>query len=360
MEFLIMKGKKTICALSIMGMSSLLAAQNTQKTEAKKPVEHYNKVFDQTEMNNAPVWTKAEYLIFKQFISNGLLVANQTGATRDADGFVHQTLNAANYDFRWESGVRVAMGYKIPHDKMDTVAKFTFVQGHAKRNVKGSSNDLLGNFFGTTVSPNSQFGFGNALSESANYRSHLYLVDWELGKHCFPTRWLDLRPLVGLRGFWFKDKSLAQIESTQVEVFPPPNVIVNQTSNTFNWIRGVGIRFGLDTLWNLHRGLSLYANWAATIVGRWSKSQIKQSGYNSTYGAMGDYIQTTETKFGEFDGINELALGFQYDFFFSDDNYHLGFNAGYEYLGFLNSATVFDFFGIYQFQGVSLGMRFDY
>ncbi len=266
------------------------------------------------------------------------------------------TVETLNTKFDWDPGCRVALGYKF-HDRMDMVAQFTYIHGHGSDSATATTNTNV-NADNTEIFPFNGFG-SLALGVSSLFNSNLYIGDLELGRHFFTTCWLDLRPFIGLRGFYYHQKQT--FFNTQENIFFIAIPTITDTiTRILDFRKGAGIRLGLDTLWGLKYGISVYANWAASILGIWSKTINDRKPLSPA--PPETTIIVTETPFGALSGISELSLGFQYNAYFSCNRYHLGINAGYEFISFLNDAQFFLYgaSSFIRYQGLSAGLRFDY
>jgi len=309
-------------------------------------------------------WTKGEVLIWKTYLTNASYAfkssIKEVRAPAVSPETPHATFEELNFD--WRPGCRVALGYKLCNF-MDTVAKFTYIGSKLNNSVSGGEDIVINSQppFSTLIDLTSFLDQSGSVVSAmkAKMHSHLYMPDLELGRHCFVTNQIDLRPFIGLRGFFYKD-TFTYIATDGLSATSDPVVFepADFTTTIHDWIRGIGIRFGVDTLWGFWRGFSVYANGAVSYLGTWSKWRADAE---STFPFSHTESLVNETYFGNIQGMSEIALGFQYDWFSCTKRYHLGFNAGYEFLGFLNDTNLLTFTdSTLKFQGVTIGARFDY
>ena len=218
---------------------------------------------------------------------------------------------------------------------------------------------------GEVVFPTWASNFGGtspfyADSAKANWRLNLNMGDLELGRTCVAGKWLTLNPFVGVRGVVI-DQSYEVAYQGGTDA--PSDTDKIKMTNDY-W--GVGVRFGVDSLWGLGRGFSIYGNGSASLLsGEFNvheKEKLEEE----------DLVLMNVKR--DADNIvvaADLALGLQWDYLFSRDRFHVGVKVGWEFDMFFDQNQLFNFVGPgpgslqvqrddLSFQGLTLGIRFDF
>jgi len=162
---------------------------------------------------------------------------------------------------KWNWGFRTGLGYNTMHDGWDlklTWLRFTDT-AHKLRDGKGKDifypTQTMAEMSGT-------FGFAASADKVRGYWGfNLNQLDLDMGREFFVSKWLTLRPHVGLRTDWIHQKfnsSYYNLSSSALR----PDVTVEQKDHWW----GLGLAGGLDTQWGLGNGWSIFGNAAAAIV----------------------------------------------------------------------------------------------
>ncbi len=260
-------------------------------------------------------------------------------------------------DFDWNWGFRAGVDYKSHHDKWDIATRYTYMHSTASESISAPA--------GGAVFPSWQFPLvagGFVTDGKAHWICNLNMADLELGRDCYVGTWLSIRPFMGVRGAVVQQRyHVGYKGGTAVPAGDEDKI---KMSNNF-W--GVGIRVGFNSLWGFAKGWSFYVDGAGSLL----SGQIKVR--------EGEHFnKANETIFNVRDTIStviptaEIALGLQWDHLWDNDRYHLGVKLGWEFNCFFNQNRLFKFAsssspGFFSqnnadlsFQGVTLGLRFDF
>jgi hypothetical protein len=151
------------------------------------------------------------------------------------------------------------------------------------------------------------------------------LIDLDLGREFFVSKRLTLRPFIGIRSGWVRQRqrtTFGQAVSTTTQ-----NGSYLQGKSNF-W--GIGPRAGLNTEWGLGRGISLFGNAGYSILNGFFHTDTYNAQLFSS-GAHNDAV-TNEDGFRVARSIGEIALGVRYDVMFDEDRLHFGAQVGWEQL----------------------------
>ncbi len=213
-------------------------------------------------------------------------------------------------NYKWDFGFKAGAAFNSTHDGWDIGAVWTWYRGSASNHVEAEADDNH-----TLIPLWSADVFGNALLWARDIEAHwslkLNLADVELGRAFWVSRYLTLRPYIGLR-FASLDQSYTLLHKGG---FWSPSLMgatVNNEVNLRNEFCGVGARGGLNTVWNIGKGLSLFGNTAVSLV--YGHFKVKHNEWNRS--ALSPHGKTrileTEDHFRCSRAMTDLALGLQW------------------------------------------------
>jgi hypothetical protein len=267
--------------------------------------------------------------------------------------------------FQYDPGFRVGLGWNTPHDGWDLYANWTsFVTKAHGEETAGSKT--LTPIFGNR---HQAFTFANYLPKSAkaHWNLNLNLVDVELGREFFVSKWLTLRPFAGLRSAWINQRMHTEYKGMQ----PTSSSFVSLVDHMTSKYWGIGIRPGLNTQWGLGCGFSFYGNASLSLLyGYFHQKQHEYS--KNTYTDLVDYVDLKHSnRVGR--AFAETQLGIRWEHMFANDHGHFSIQAGWENLMFFGmnqferlyfiSNGVYDYVanqGDLTIQGYTLSIRFDF
>lgn len=285
-------------------------------------------------------------------------------------------------NFQLSSGFKVGAGYEFDYDGWDIKFLYTWLYSNAYDSFgeapEGQIN--LGFYTGNAVvlsSNQSDSSLASAItpiSGSSDWKIHFNSVDLELGREYFISPRLMLRPNVGLKGTWQTqhfDISYTSIGTT-TSVGPYGYVYANATEvyqplqKQKYW--GVGPRAGLNLSWMANKAFSFLGNcsisslWGYFTTSRRDISNVSQSNgfvFLSNYTAV-----NSAQRIHIVNPVLETSLGFQYNYWFSEDHYRLQLAALWEQQVWFNQNHFFAIFqsikGDLTFQGLTFNLRLDF
>lgn len=256
--------------------------------------------------------------------------------------------------FNWNWGFRVGFGYNVPHDKWDILGGYTQFRSATHTEEKVSASEAL--------FPSWMSGSSGYVSEAkAFWNMHLQLGDIEMGRSFAACKWLNLRPFIGVRGAWIYQRYT--IEYKGGSAVPGLDVDKVNMRNNF-W--GAGGRLGLNTLWGLTKGFSIFGDGSFSLLSGFF--HVHQTEHLEKAGTSFLSVSSSPSQLVP---IVDLVLGFQYDTFFKHKRYHLGVKLGYEFNYFFNQNEFMRFISgggsLYTrnnsdltLMGLSCGLRWDF
>lgn len=264
---------------------------------------------------------------------NGMEYAFENFSTVTAPPLTGKT-ERPRHKYDW--GFKVGLGYVLPHDGWDVYANYTRFNGH-KHNCH-SCGDTCNcscaprTFYPTYLIPCTT-GTGTAAADGScftvteacgKWKVRLNRLDVELGREFFVSKWLTLRPFMGLAGVIITQHN--DIDYAGGTYVAAGHVIEHKMRNQF---RGGGVRGGLNSQWDFAKDWSVYGNLALNLL--YGKFNVKQSATDETLstGSLSTlYKINNPTIVGR--PVADLGIGVQWEHAFADDSFFMSFNVGWE------------------------------
>lgn len=221
-----------------------------------------------------------------------------------------------NPDFNWEFGFKAGLGYNSTHDGWDFGVMWTWYKGRASTHIEAEVDDnhVLLPLWSAMANFSADAGPLNATDIETHWKLALNLIDLELGREFWVSKYLTMRPHMGLR-VAFIDQEW-EIEHKGGSWASINTVPTNNCVDMDNDYKGVGIRGGLDTVWNFGCGFALYGNMAVSIIyGRFSIDH-DESNREARANFEKTRILETEDSFRASRFTTDLALGLQWSTMF--------------------------------------------
>jgi len=248
-------------------------------------------------------------------------------------------------DFKFRSGFKAGIGFSFGHDKWDMCLNYTWFNSQNNNNstVRDGINPL------TNVIPVAMANSYALLnSTSAVWKLNFNVLDGELGRNFYISKFLSLRPFFGLKGTW-------QTQKYNVNYDFASGTDMSVHNKTSFW--ALGLRSGVNTAWFLSGTWSLFADMALSAL--WGVFNIKRSDT-----AAGTTYYETKEGFHSIKPALEIAAGLRKEAWFCKDRFHLSAQAGWEEQVWF-SQNQFDFYtssrdGDLNLQGFTAKLRFDF
>lgn len=281
----------------------------------------------------------------------------QTNTPNMNDGADQGTSWQPNND--WGSGFKVAIGTDTSHDGFDVRAAYTWnrFQPSSSFNVEYLNNTNVVNALQLLAQLN------NRVDLDFRYNK----VDLELGRNFKLSPRLELRPHVGLTGAWNRTDYTVRQNAGDVTILDsdlttgtlrywgvPGTVVGTGRNNTW----GIGLRTGFNYFWMFMKEFGIYSDVNANALWMSRNAASSATVTNSVTGTS--TVVSNYRNVGN-DGhmvhwVTEFELGLRYQAMFSDDNYGLMAQIGWEAQNWLNWTVGKDL----TFQGLNVKLRFDF
>jgi len=364
------KGVLSLAALSVSAMTFAATDMETRVRELEKEMKE---VRTQTAAKTYGAYAttarpendgKGFFVTFDVLYWQSLVDGTQFAYSEGCDAY--ETL-PVNSDVRqitfnkWDWGFRAGAGYKFDHGEWDVYANFTY--------FKNSSDLTVGDGILTTIlnhhvaqypseilnhqgSPNHQLYFENAVS---SFKFSFNRLDLELGRDFYVSKFLSMRPHVGLMTAWIK-----QHQTTRFTGGSADYNTVSLTNYDKYW--GIGPRTGINTQWHLCNGFSLIGNTSGAFVyGNFKLHKHQDYSIRPLDNAYNLY-----DSFHRFAPTGQLQLGLKYDRYTTDCKQHFSAFLAWDVQYWWNLYRFFPADSIVSsnndvsLQGATLNLRLDF
>lgn len=258
-------------------------------------------------------------------------------------------------NFKMQPGFKVGAGILFDHDGWDVFAEYTWIRS---RNNTGTATPSPGIVIDTA----SGLGeFPIAISSiTGEWELHYFnVIDLEMGRNFYISRYLKLRPHFGFKGTWQKQFFNITLNETDEDVGP---ITATQNANQFFW--GFGIRAGLDAAFHFSRSFSAFGEIAAAgLYGQFEDSIVDLATIDATGVAIASGASpfNFQNNFHTIKPVFEWMLGLRWETYTCDKQFHFSLEAGWEAQYWLgqNQFTAGEW-GDLILQGLTTKFRFDF
>ncbi len=241
--------------------------------------------------------------------------------------------NFENPKFDWDFGFKLGLGYCSPCDGWDVSVLWTWYKGKASSHVEAEPDDNSTLITLWSAYAPQQGIITYATDIQTDWRLDLNLVDIELGRSYWVSKYLSMRPFVGIRiayldqSYDIQHKGGSWTANANVTIIEPSyNNLVDLDSK----FKGAGLRSGLNTIWNLGCGWGIYGNFAIDIVyGRFDIDHDETNRQATTPHAKTKIADTKES-FRASRAMTDLGLGLQWQTMFCECKYGFSIALGWE------------------------------
>ncbi len=254
----------------------------------------------------------------------------------------------------FEPGVRLALGLDFAHDGWDMQFAYTWWRSDYSHTVRPTPAQGFVNFDTFFVDFNA--GGNYSVSES-NYSERVTLNTWDLnlGRNFYVSRFLTLRPCIGIVSTYIPLSIRSRIEYLQTGNPATPGI---SNSHVYGNGLGFGGKVGCAANWYFAKQWSVKTDYSVSLL--WTRFH---SHFKDVISVNTGEFTTADTRayFSEAVTWHQLFLGLSWDMFLRQQRSQLQFYVGWEFdTGLENRLSwdgQIDFMSI---QGLRLGGRFDF
>jgi len=345
---------KAVSAFTIIAVATILSgAKSNEDCKPTKPAtcyaddcKHCYCLGPENIMANAPVRPLTCNGDFEVTVAGLYWRANQDGMEYAIDneitGSDALTVNAqlnnlieSEYKtpaFQWDFGFKFGLGYNSACDGWDFGVLWTWFQNSANTHIdaQAENNHTLLPLWSAFQFPNAgQAPILFATDIESFWKLDLNLIDLDLGREFWASKYLSLRPHVGLRIANIDQKFEIEHKGGSWND-PGLQLSFNDWVDLDNDFKGVGIRSGFDTVWNFGCGWALYGDFALAIVyGRFSLDHDETLRQVEAPFSKTKIFETNES-FRASRAMLDMGLGIRWAGMICDCQYGLSFSLAWE------------------------------
>ncbi len=225
-------------------------------------------------------------------------------------------------EFKYEPGFKVGAGLKFRHDGWDLYAQYTWLHTRGSSSVAPDADDdslLTSNIF---VPIDGTLNTSLLASASSSWKVQLNVLDIELGRDFWISKWLTLRPYTGMKFSWNNQRFNATYDGFTPAPILGDDLGLKMKLNQF----GVGVRSGLDTAWYMWKHWSIFGEFAATGLLNYFDSHRTDT--DTTADIVVNNVKKKSNH--RVTAVLEWALGLRYETTWHQDDYMFTIQAGWE------------------------------
>ncbi len=355
-----MINKNWAFALGILSLSTaMVAADQTQQMDKNPPMPMgvtsqptgvITPPVAPTVQNGADVFLTADFIYWK-VNQHGLGYAN-TAYKPTADTTYSQVVQGAktyHAGSKYDPGFKVGLGLQFEHDGWDLYAQYTWLANG--KDTDSVSNNTSSKYLWAEsgyIALNANGQRAVALEHAkGEYQTNFNVIDLEMGRNFFVSRYMTLRPHFGLKGsfnhskfhqYYTFDNALnttAGTSGTPFVTYWPAAFKFEDVKSDFR-AYGIGIRAGLDPVWHFTRSWGMYGKLAVTAQYTYNRTQNIDMAYLAASNGTKNYASGTQlaranrVSSHNIVPIIELGLGLTYMTWFYDESYMFDIKAGWE------------------------------
>ncbi len=236
--------------------------------------------------------------------------------------------------FEYEPGFKVGMGLKFRHDGWDLYAQYTWLHSDGDETKVHTDSDgdsnVVSNIFIPSSSQNPVTGTTSYILQTTDMREaegkwslHFNVLDLELGRNFWISKWLTLRPYVGMKFSWIDQDFDVEYEGIPTGSTGTANVKLDMDLDQ----TAIGLRTGLDTAWYMWKKWCIFGELA--ISGMWNdfdssrKDTLYKNGGHLTLNRINRDSHSVTA-------VLEWALGLRFETAFHNDDFDFMLQAGWE------------------------------
>lgn len=194
---------------------------------------------------------------------------------------------------------------------------------------------------------------GALVRASGSWDVHYNNVTLDLGRNAYLSQYMKLRLFAGFQAAWINQDYKARFV---LDTGDSGRMRLDQEF----W--GIGLRTGLNDTFQFTKNFSFFADLYVALL--WGKFDLDRSDQVTSGGVTTRTLKTGVSPYTE-EPVVDIAAGFRYDVWFSQDRFHVLLQIGWEHqLWILHNevikATEPDHSGDLLLQGLTFKMRFDF
>lgn len=270
------------------------------------------------------------------------------------DGYpTHQKYYDMSFGFK--PGFKAGLGFSFDHDGWELFTRYTWLHMQNKTSYSNldSTYVIIPSFY--LYSPT----YTDGTLSYARSRWHLSvnMIDLEMARSFYAGTNLVLRPFVGPKGGWIKQRYLETLTVNNASAGGDYRPYYDGKIKSWK----VGARAGCNLNWFFSHDFRMEADLAASLLYAHYRSSFTNYSFNST----SYYTLTGLKKVNLVQPVFETALGFGWGAYLGDQRCHLDLSALYEFQVYLcENQFLMEYIthesGDLYLHGLTVSMRFDF
>lgn len=270
-------------------------------------------------------------------------------------------IDILSVEFSCDPGFRVGIDCNLKYDGWDTQFYYTWFRTEGKDGADRSeiTSSFSGNFYIDNSNGDSLTG-PTYQKADISWRIFFNIFDWELGRCYWVSKYLSLRPFIGVKGGWIDQRIHSGWKDPNL---PKEELFHSATENLRNDFWGVGPSCGLNTKWivgHVHRHwFSLFGDFSGALMyGHWTFADVYQNDKPAKVSIDIGTISGAASMF-------RMMMGLGWDVAGHRDRFHFGLRIGCEMQVWLDQLQFYSFntgrlANELTLQGMIVDLRFDY
>ncbi len=232
------------------------------------------------------------------------------GGQNPKQGRVH------DINFGYEPGFKVGVGLNLREDGWEALAQYTWNYQHASRGIRDAGATLHPTWFILN-----EISYKTDLEKAfGSWHLHFNVIDIELARNFFVSRYASLRPFIGLKGTW-------QQQDYRVEYLNKNLLYSKMNMHQKYW--AFGPRGGVDMRYYFNPSWSVYGNGAVSLI--WGEFSLHRRDRTRTANALENTNPVNQMNdIHSLKAVIELGLGLSWDTWTYDYRYHFQLQLGWE------------------------------
>ncbi len=245
---------------------------------------------------------------------------------------------------KYEPGFKLGAGMKFPKDGWDLNLEYTWLRpNNHKSNTEDFDDDCdcvpptkALNYIEVPVlvgDPAALQTFAMIGGASSSWKLNFNVLDLELGRNFWVSKWLTLRPFIGMKFSWLKQRfnvdyndPIGLLAVDLPDVNPTSATAIDLRMRVKEW--GVGIRTGLDTAWYLWKHFAIIGELA--FDGMWNHFKSKRTDTEIDLVGTSFTVNSFSNKTRGVSPILEWALGLRWETGSHDEKVMFTLQAAWE------------------------------
>jgi len=227
--------------------------------------------------------------------------------------------NSINMNYHYKSGFKLGLGVFTEQDNWDAYAEYTWLSGHQSVRATAPTSGLINPFWGA---PSTE----RIISGKSRWKLDLNIIDVMLARSYYVGSKLTFRPFFAGRAAWINQKYIAvYTQSSQVPY--------QSNYSSHSW--GLGPEVGLSSNWLLGYGIRAIGSAEADIL-------FTRYNLHTTEETPSDPTQLDtnwrQRRLGCLRPHANIELGFGWETYFNNHNYHVDILGTYGFQVFWNQS----------------------